>query len=262
MKEINAEYSIVSRGTEKYINHGYMVISEPKSSFRYIFNIDHGVKKSIINDECLKFKSDYEITNIAFSRFQLITALMYKKHKKEINGNILITGLGNIGISCLFYLLDENYNNITIYVRNITKYMMYLISIIEKNYNSKVNIITSLGSFDFYDTIIDTTGSSCILKTIFENVNYNKTIIILSTPRDETYSISPLIINRKNLVIIGGHELNGIDRKYRNRLFRKILKANRNKLYLKDIVSIYKFSEKKLERIKDKKNNFIEILKY
>lgn len=260
--KLDISYSIVSRGTEKYNNHGYMSVSEKVGPYKYILNIDHGIKETSLSNDFMKFKSIYGIENVAFSRFQLITALMYRKHKNEINDNIFILGLGNIGISCLFYLIDNNYKNITVYVKDITMYMTNLVSIIKKNYNIEIKIITSLEKISLYDTFIDTTGSSVILKYVFENIDFNKSIIILSTPRDESYHISPLAINRKNLTIIGGHELNGIDSEDRNKLFEKLLKINEEKKYLKEFINIYNYSSKQLEQIKNKKANFIEILKY
>lgn len=260
-EKVKIEYSIVSRGTEKYNNCGYMSISEKTNSYRYILNIDHGIKESNINNECLKFQSNYEIENMALSRFQLIIALMYKKHKKEIKDNILILGLGNIGISCLLYLLDKKYSNITIYVRKITDYLKNGITIIENCYNVKIKIITLLDDVIRYETFIDTTGSSNVLKILFNNMDNNKTIVILSTPRDNTFSISPLVINRKNLTIIGGHELNGIDKNYRNREYSKLLEENKDKDYLKQFVNIYCYSSKRLKEIIKQKNNFIEVFK-
>lgn len=261
-EKIKINYSIVSRGTEKYNNHGYISVSEQKNAFRYILNVDHGVKEAVINNDYLKFKSGYDIANIAFSRFQLITALMYERHKKDIKNNIIILGFGNIGISCLFYLLDRGYNNITIYIRKTTEYIKNATLIIEKYYNVKVKIINLLENMVPYDTFIDTTGSSLVLENIFENINYNKKIIILSTPRDDNYKISPLTINRKNLTIIGGHEFNEIDTKDRCKIYSNLLIENKEKTYLNQFVNVYKYSTEKLKQIKKQKSNFIEMFKY
>lgn len=70
------------------------------------------------------------------------------------------------------------------------------------------------------------------------------------------------MVNRKNLVIIGGHELNGIDMEKRQEIFEKILEVNRNKKYLKKLINEYDFSDKRLKSIKQHKSNFIEIFKY
>lgn len=117
MCKISIEYSIVSRGTERYNNCGYMAISGICDSYRYILNVDHNIRTATLSEGYLKAKSRYEISNIVFSRFQLITALFFERHKDKIDDNILILGLGNVGVSCLIYLIDKGFQNITVYVR-------------------------------------------------------------------------------------------------------------------------------------------------
>lgn len=260
MQKLSIEYSIVSRGTEKYNNCGYMAISKIYNSNRYILNVDHNVKNATLNANCLKAKSCYDIENIVFSRFQLITALTFERIKYRINDDILILGLGNIGIGCLLYLLDNNFKNITIYVRNKNDKMFNLLKLVKLKYNEDINIISN---FNYkYDTYIDTTGDSLVLSNIFNNSDFNSAIIILSTPRDEKYLISPLMINRKNLTVIGGHELNGINVNHRQYVFEKTLEVNKTKKFLKEFINEYNYSEEKLKNIKRQKSNFIEIFKY
>jgi len=260
--KINIKYSIVSRGTERYNNSGYMAVSTIVKNNIHILNINHGITNSTLDNSYLKCKAKYSIENISFSRFQLITALMYQKHAKEITDNILILGLGNIGITCLFYLLDKKYKNITLYVKELKPYMNNLENVIMKNYNIQIKFVTQLQNLSLYKTFIETTGNTDILKKIFNDVDCNKKIIIISTPRDDSYLISPLTINRKNLVVIGGHELNGIDKIYKNKTFKKLLRNNNNKKYIKNFINIYDYSIKKLKDIKKQKNNFIEIFRY
>lgn len=260
MQKVSIEYSIVSRGTEKYNNCGYMAISKIYNLSRYILNVDHNVKDTNLNANCLIAKSYYDIENIVFSRFQLITALTFERIKYRINDNILILGLGNIGISCLFYLLDNNFKNITIYVRNKNDKILNLLKLVKMEYNVDIKIISN---FNYkYDTYIDTTGDSIVLSNVFNNSNFNSTIIILSTPRDEKYLISPLMINRKNLTVIGGHELNGINVNLRQYIFEKVLEVNKTKKFLKEFINEHNYSEEKLKNIKRQKSNFIEIFKY
>lgn len=260
MSKVSIEYSIVSRGTEKYNNCGYMAISKIYNSNRYILNVDHNIKNAILNINCLKAKSCYDIANIVFSRFQLITALTFERLKYRINDNVLLLGLGNVGISCLMYLLDNKFKNITIYVRNKNNKIFSLLKLIKLEYKVDINVTSD---FNYkYNTYIDTTGDSFILSKVFNNSDFNNTIIILSTPRDEKYLISPLMINRKNLTVIGGHELNGINVEHRQRIFENILKVNKNKKFLKEFINEYNYSEEKLKNIKQQKSNFIEIFKY
>lgn len=261
-KTIKIQYSIVSRGTEKYNNYGYMAISEKIDHYNYILNINHGIKIANYDENNLKINAKFNIQNIAFSRFQLIAALMYEQHKSNIFDNILLLGLGNIGITCLFYLLDKNYTNITIYIKEKREYIKNLSKTIYDAYKININFIYDLENLKDFKTIIDTTGSSIVLKNAFEKVEINTTFIILSTPRENSYLISPLVINRKNLTIIGGHEFNGISIKSRNKLMNKLLVFNEQKQYIKEFVNIYDYSLNKLENIKNNKDNFIELFRY
>ena len=260
--DVKIDYSIISRGTEKYVNHGYMAISEIVESYRYILNVDHNIKKVTVIDNYLKAKSCYEIDNIVFSRFQLITSLMFSKHKSEIKDGVFIAGVGNVGITCLMYLLDQKFKNITIYVKKVTKKIIDLSRIIYNSYNVEINFTDDLNINTYFNTYIDTTGDSFVINKIFDKSNFNNTIIILSTPRDDKYLISPLLINRKNLVVIGGHELNGVTVQDRQKAFENLLIANANKHFLRKFINIYGFSLEKLKKIKTKKSNFIEMFKY
>ena len=181
-------------------------------------------------------------------------------NKNIIKDDIIIFGLGNIGLTCLFYLLDKKYKKITVFVKP-NKDLKNLKKIINKEYNVDIKIIYTLKHYN-YNTYIETTGDSYLLKSIFDNINYNKKLIILSTPREETFLLSPLSINRKNISVIGAHEINGIDNEYRNRVFNKLLRKNSKKKYLHNFVSIYDYSDKKLKEIKEQKGNFIEMFKY
>ena len=89
------------------------------------------------------------------------------------------------------------------------------------------------------------------------------TIIILSTPREEEFLINPLLINRRNLSVYGGHEIFGIDLEFRKKLYNTILKENKNiEELLNEYVAIHDYSEKEIIKIKNKKSNFIDVLKY
>lgn len=116
---------------------------------------------------------------------------------------------------------------------------------------------------DTYKTYIESTGDSFILKTIIDSVSSLKDIIILSTPRNEDYFINPLIINRKNLTIYGGHELTGYSEEFRNNVFHDILQSNiKNERLIEHFISFHKFSSKKLEELLKKKQNYIDVFKY
>lgn len=247
-------YSIVSRGTEKYNNHGYMAISFDEEN-GYLFNSDHNTADLTVESDTLIFKNNYSISNIAVSRFALISRLLLER--KNIEDNILICGLGNIGFSLLLELLKKGYKNINIYSRSIVNDLSKLESI----YNVKLNIVNEIT--DEYKTYIDTTGSSNVLDIIFNTVKTMSTIIILSTPREEEFLINPLMINRKNLSIYGGHEIFGVDLKFRKELFNIILEENKkDEGILDEYVSIHDYSEEEINNIKKKKSNYVDVLKY
>ena len=247
-------YSVVSRGTEKYNNHGYMAICFDDIN-GYLFNSDHNTASPEVGNDTLVFKNEYTIENISTSRFALISRLLFER--VELKDNILICGFGNIGFSLLLELLKKGYRNIYIYSRSIVNN----INNIEIKYNVKINIVNNIT--DDFDTIIDTTGSSDVLENIFNTVKPMSSIVILSTPREENFTINPLMINRKNLSIYGGHEIFGIDLEFRKELYNRILEENKDiEDLLKEYVSIHDYSEEEIINIKNKKSNFIDILKY
>lgn len=253
---VKIKYSIISRGTEKYIKHGYMGVSYPVNKKQYILDIDHGIINSEINDRSLEFKADkYSISNISFSRFELIPELFLKRFK--IRDNILILGLGSIGIASLVALLSKGYKKINIY----TKKVFNDLNVLEKYYNTELNIVNKIE--DRYNTYIDTTGSSTLLNELFDKIGYMKNIILFSSPRDNDFLINPLIINRKSLTINGFHELNGIERRERLLTYNKILEKN---LILENIlnkfVTIYDYNDKIIEKLIENKGNYIDVIRY
>lgn len=246
---VKTEYSIISKGTEKYLKKGYISISYSKDGFRYIQDIDHGKIYSEPNNHSLKLRDNYSIENIALSRFEMIPELLLTRiHFKD---NILICGMGCVGYATINNLIDKGYKTITV-LKN--KYDIFV-----DNFKIKINIVTGITSN--YNTYIDTTGNSDILKKIFMNINNMGCVIILGTPRDEDYQISPLVINRKNLSIYGGHEINGYNQIVRNEVFMNLLEKNKTK-NLKNICDINIYSKEKLNSLKEKSNKIYEILKY
>jgi threonine dehydrogenase-like Zn-dependent dehydrogenase len=249
--KVKTEYSIVSRGTEKYQNKGYIAISCSKNGFRYIQDIDHGTLISDINNHSLKIKDNYSIENIALSRFEMIPELLFSRI--NFSDNILLCGFGNIGYATLNSLISHGFKNISVLIKN-NEYLLQLLC----NQN-EVNIVSSVT--EEYNTYIDTTGSSQIIKNIFENCSNMSSIVILSTPKEKKYLIDPLIINRKNLMIYGGHEINGYSQEIRNKTLNKLLKKNKAK-NLSDIVSISNYSSMILKKLRMKKRKIYDIIKY
>lgn len=258
---IKAEYSIVSRGSEKYINHGYMAITNIIGGNRYIVNQDHNQKISNVSGSLIADQK-YSVFNIAFSRFELISSLALKLNTIKKKDKIIIVGLGSVGVCCLFFLLDHQFYNIEIIVKENRSYYNNLINIIKEKYGILLKFITNYNPLKSGNIIIDTTGSSNAIKSIIDMAKYMTKIYLLGTPRESKFLIDPLIIHRKNLTIYGGHEFNGIDNRERNKKFEDLLNINENKNYLKKLIEIYKYDEKTLEQIKTKKKNFIEMFIY
>ena len=253
---VKIKYSIISRGTEKYIKHGYMGVSYPINKKQYILDVDHGIINSEINDRSLEFDADkYSISNISFSRFELIPELFLKRFK--ISDNILILGLGSLGIASLVALLSNGYKKISIY----TKKLFNELNDLEKYYNIKLNIVNKIE--DQYNTYIDTTGNSTLLSELFDKIGYMRNVILLSTPRDNTFLINPLMINRKSLTINGFHELNGVKRSERLLTYNKILKKNLTlENILNKFVTIYDYNDKIVEQLIENKSNYINVIRY
>ena len=256
--ESDIEYTIVSRGTEKYGSKGYMGISKVIDGNRLFLLSQHYDKYIDTYKDSFKIPEKFYIENIAFSRFELMSALTIKKIEKMIKDNILIIGLGSLGFTCLFYLLKLGFKNIKILTRNVKEFQMEAIKLLEERFNVKLEFANE---FEKFDTYIDATGNSEVIKNVFENANNGSNIILLGTPRDEKYFINPLEINRKSLAIYGGHELNGHTSTERKEILFELLNEN----YMEDFskfINIYKSNKNVVEKILNKKENIIEVIKY
>ena len=247
-------YSIISRGSEKYLNHGYMGVSKIINNKQYLLDIDHNKKETSNLEHSMVFPAKYSIQNIAVSRFELISELAF--NRINISDNILILGFGNIGFSCLLNLLKKGYKKISVYSRN-----KYDISKLENKYKIKIEFVDKITND--YDTYIDTTGNSKVLEDVFCAIKYLKEIVILSTPRDGSFKIDPLIINRKNISIYGCHELNGIDAGEREKSYCNLLEENKSiEDIIESFVNIHEYSNEKLQVLLNKKSNIIDIFQY
>lgn len=252
------EYSIVSRGTEKYGSQGYMGITRIVDNKRLFVLAKHFDKYIDTYKDSFELSSKYTIENIAISRFELMGALAIKPIKNLIKDNILITGFGSVGFTSLLYLLESGYKNINILTRNLNQYQETAIKKINNFYKTNIRFVKE---YEHYNTYIEATGSSEVIKNIVNVADNNSNIILIGTPRKETYFINPLDINRRNLRIIGGHELNGHTMEERTSLFNELLEKNKDK-DLKDFVNIYDETSNIRNKILNKKENFIEVIKY
>lgn len=258
-KKIKIEYTIISRGTEKYGSKGYMGITEPINKKRYFVLANHYEKYVKSFKDSFFFDDEYDIENIVLSRFELIPKLAFDGELDFIKERILVCGLGSVGTAALIYLLDLGYKEIDILIKNNKTKTIYLINYLNKKYKANIKARNILS--DQYDTYIDATGSSNAIESIFEDIPNNATVFFLGTPRESKYLIDPLDIHRKNLRIFGGHELNGHSWDERNKVFLKLLMQNKNK-NLKSFVNIYNSNSDILTKVYNKKRNFFEVIKY
>ena len=255
---LKIEYTIISRGTEKYGSKGYMGITEQKEGKRYFVLAKHYEKYVQTLQDAFQFDDIYSIENITLSRFELIFKLALENKKDFIKENIMICGLGNIGYSTLIYLLDLGYKEIDILVKDKTNKLEETISKLNKEYKSKLKLVKKISN---YNTYIEATGESYLIKEIVEKIEENSSVFLLGTPREEKYLISPLEIHRKNINIFGGHELTGHCWEERNKCFLELLENNKNK-DLKEIVNIYDESPNIVKKVLKSKSNFFEVIKY
>lgn len=259
MKEkLKVEYTIISRGTEKYGSKGYMGISEPIDGRRYFILGKHYEKEVQTLNDSFEFNDIYSIENITLSRFELISKITLDDKKNFINERIIICGLGSVGFASLIYLLDLGYKEIDILVNNKKKYVDSAILQLNNIYKADIKVVTKLSN---YSTYIEATGKSNIIKEIIGNITENSSVFLLGTPREGKYLIDPLEIHRKNINIFGGHELTGHSWKSRNNCFIDLLNKNKNK-ELRDFVNIYNEKNDIVNRVLQRKSNFFEVIKY
>lgn len=253
--KVKIDFSIISPGTERYSKTGYMAVSaSQKGKIRKIYDYDHGITEVDNDLRNMKFSDNYDIENIAFSRFELISDLIHKRVSLSKGDKYLLLGFGSLGIATLINFLEKGFKNIDIFVRNINKKDIFAIKIIEKKYKKSLRLVDKI-IFD-YNVYIDTTGSSKILKELFESSKVFSTFIILGTPREESYFINPLLIHRNNLTVIGNHEFNGISNNLRDEMFEKLLKKNSTNDIIKKFVTVKPYL------YHSKRTNFIEVYKY
>lgn len=251
------DYSVVSRGTEINGNKGYIAISKPIDNNRFLLVQDHKERFITTFKDSLECQN-HNIKNIAFSRFEMISVLSLKK--MIFKDKILLCGIGNIGISCLIYLLDNGYKNIDILNNETKKYISNIINKLNSQYNSNIELIHTIKKE--YETYIDTTGKSIVIEQIFNNIGFNKVIFLIGTPRESTYLIDPLLIHRNNLILIGGHELNGISLNERKKIFKSLLCKNEKNKIINEIVNINPYRKNILEKLLNNKSHFIEVIEY
>ena len=144
-------------------------------------------------------------------------------------------------------------------MQDIKPYIKSMIRKLNKRYDSNIKLVDEI---EEHETYIDTTGVSSVIEMIFKDIKTFKTIFLIGTPRESKYFIDPLLIHRNNLMVIGGHELRGVEKTDRVELFEKLLKVNSSNELIKQIVHINRYKKDIFENILKEKNHFIEVVKY
>ena len=257
-KQLKIEYTIISRGTEKYGSKGYMGVSEKIDGKRFFVLSNHYDKYVNTYKDSFLMNDFYNIETITISRFELISRLAFKEKENFLKEKVLICGFGNVGFSALLHLLKKKIKKIDIFVKdNVYRYEK-AVKELNNIFNSEITLLNEIGQ---YNTYIESTGSSEAIKHIIENSIPASSIFLLGTPRECEYLFNPLEIHRKNINIFGGHELNGYSWDERNGNFYNLLIEN-STLPLKDYVSVYNAQEDTLIKVLNKKENFFEVIKY
>ena len=230
------EYSIISRGTERKGRKGYMAISERTvDGNRVIVPQNHGGGKVYVDDTCLVCP-DINITNLVVMRFQLIALLAIKTIKSNEIKRACVFGSGAVGfatvIECFRLGIDAVLVSKKKYIDNHFATIEFENLEIEK-----------------YDLLIDCTGSYNVLDYIIFNCSQNSTILLIGVPPEKCiFDIH--IIHKKNLQLIGGHEINGINWTVRQMEFEKLYNWHKNKMGEFDkYIQFHHYSISTLEKI-------------
>jgi threonine dehydrogenase-like Zn-dependent dehydrogenase len=256
------EFSIISRGTEKEGgSKGYMAVTEFNKG-RYIIPIPHGIIETACNTDCLRINDNISIEKIAFSRFQLISAIMYKKNANYFNkeDKILVIGSGSVGFTTCMELARQKHKNIFLLLK---KDKNIKTNIFREAYGINLKLESDIKKIKNFNYLIDASGDSDVLREITDLCAPFSTIIILGTPRKNP-AIDSLIIHRKNLHIIGSHEIIGIDNNERNNIFNEILIENKKypQYLFSEISHIEDYSEENRVRILKDSPGIINIMRY
>lgn len=207
--------NIISKGTERQGGgSGYMAITERLHGRRFIMPISHDVFEvceSEIDSSCLKVKKDISLSTLTVCRFQLIPGLFFSKHNLNKNGKIVVVGMGGVGFAILLELERLGYKNVSFYSSKQLK-----------QFSDKVRYNSIEEAVKNNDYIIEATGEEMVVKTILSAMLPFSTLILFGTPRTDP-SAGLLGIHRKNIAVVGAHEITGYSFAYRQKIFDRII---------------------------------------
>ncbi len=224
---IKSNYNVISIGTEKSGSNGYMSVSEGKNGVRIISPISHSEIEIDESNEDNLFVSDMlSIECICMLRFQLISALSLKDIKDK---TVCVYGCGAIGIGAYLECVRQQAKTVTLVTRRKDAVNYF---------NMWINIEKFDGIKD-YDIYIDCTGDENYIYPIINGGAVGSIFYEIGTPRSAP-SIDLLLVHRKNMSIIGGHELNGIPKARRKEQCKKLSDYYfENRMFLEKIGQIF-----------------------
>lgn len=238
---LSREYSFVSIGTEKNGSKGYMNVSSVINKYRIISPETHEKSEICLkNADNLYVSSNLEIELICMMRFQLISALSLRDVKGK---RVCIMGMGAVGVGAYMECIRQKAKTVTIV--SSRKEAVF-------HYTGIIDIKKSWDSRD-YDVYIECTGTNAKCLCILAKCLPGSMIFLLGTPRNSP-NVNLLDIHRKNLTLIGGHELNGITNQRRQLFFSQLEKYyiknyNKMKKMAKYFVKIHEYNSETLNEI-------------
>uniref|UniRef100_UPI00402AB947 hypothetical protein n=1 Tax=Bacillus sp. DX2.2 TaxID=3073452 RepID=UPI00402AB947 len=207
------DFSIVSIGTERETDSkGYMCVSKynVKENFRLLAPQEHNDQIIHSKGDNLVVRGDVSHEVITISRFQLIAGLSIPEWLSN-NLCVSVIGAGSVGKGMCFELIRRKFDNIKLWSRR---------QISLGDISGEIEC--SKGWDTHSDIYVECTGEKEIIENLFTYAKPKSIIILVGTPREEP-NISILDIHRKNIIVLGGHELIGWTLEDRQQIFNTII---------------------------------------
>ena len=255
-------YSILSRGTEKASNsEGYMWVGLEMNGQEYIVApVSHNIQfLDNFPQGSLKCGTKNDINLISFCRFALMSNILLQANRallSDKNVKVAIIGAGAVGLTACYEFLRVGFKSVDIIYKE--KHLRR-VSLLSNNINC-----VCLERFDpkSYNVLIDATGNSISILNIIQNSLPHTKIFLLGVPFDNP-NIGLLDFYRKNLTLIGSHELRISDQDRQNLFLQLLDNYSASNINFSDYVDCHYYSKKTRKELLNKDlNKPINIFKY